>query len=215
MQKYLPWALEIAAEFQIDPIWYLSVMWTESHFKPNALSKAGARGLMQVIPDTNEFVQKQLGEKTYQRISKNGPTYVNMYIGGYYLHYLYHKFQGNYIYATVGYNMGPYWVIRRRLENGPIGVKNQYLDKVKDAYAKMAMPLKEVFAKVPEPYKTTLAFRTVYRTNPYWRYRWQEFSSLLYQPVSKRPARKFSTPYLLSSNTVAARIYFSQNLVQF
>jgi hypothetical protein len=220
MRKYINWSLEIAADFQIDPLWMLSIMWTESHFRHDALSPAGARGLMQVIPETLHFARQQIGEEKFKRIKKKGKNYVNMYLGAYYLSYLFHKFNGNYVYATVGYNMGPFWVVKRRLENGPVGVKNKYLEKVKEAYSTLAQPLHQIFAKVTEPYKMTLAYRTVYKTNPYWRHRWLEFSQLLQSVPKSGPAVKTDGPYLISkssthSNSHNFDLQLSHKLVQF
>jgi len=48
-QRYVSHAIEVANEVNLDPILLLAVMATESSFNPNAQSRAGAQGLMQVL----------------------------------------------------------------------------------------------------------------------------------------------------------------------
>jgi soluble lytic murein transglycosylase len=52
-----------AAENQLDPALVYAVIRTESSFNPEAMSSVGARGLMQLTPDTYEWVCYRLGEK--------------------------------------------------------------------------------------------------------------------------------------------------------
>lgn len=53
-----------AAANHLDPAFVYSVIKTESNFNPNALSHAGAIGLMQLTPDTFEWVQTKLKSDT-------------------------------------------------------------------------------------------------------------------------------------------------------
>jgi Transglycosylase SLT domain len=50
---------EIAAKYQLDPDFVASVIKAESNFNPHAISRKGARGLMQLMPQT----ANQLGVK--------------------------------------------------------------------------------------------------------------------------------------------------------
>lgn len=47
--QYVSHAVQVANEVNLDPILLLAVMATESSFNPNAQSRAGAQGLMQVL----------------------------------------------------------------------------------------------------------------------------------------------------------------------
>ena len=47
--RYVSHAIEVANEVNLDPVLLLAVMATESSFNPNAQSRAGAQGLMQVL----------------------------------------------------------------------------------------------------------------------------------------------------------------------
>jgi len=48
-QRYVSHAIEVANEVNLDPVLLLAIMATESSFNPNAQSRAGAQGLMQVL----------------------------------------------------------------------------------------------------------------------------------------------------------------------
>lgn len=47
--QYVKHAVEVANEVNLDPVLLLAIMATESSFNPNAQSRAGAQGLMQVL----------------------------------------------------------------------------------------------------------------------------------------------------------------------
>ena len=48
-ERYVTHAIEVANEVNLDPVLLLAIMATESSFNPNAQSRAGAQGLMQVL----------------------------------------------------------------------------------------------------------------------------------------------------------------------
>lgn len=53
-----------AKEFNLPEALIFAVIKTESSFDPNALSRANAKGLMQLTDDTNEWMALMLGEMT-------------------------------------------------------------------------------------------------------------------------------------------------------
>jgi soluble lytic murein transglycosylase len=58
----------------------------------------------------------------------------NLEVGIFYLKGLLEAFNNNHYYATVAYNMGPYWTKGQLKNNLPVGKKNNYLDKVLKNY---------------------------------------------------------------------------------
>lgn len=151
---YLRAVLKMSQKHQVDPIWILSVMWTESNFDFTAKSWAGARGLMQIMPATRKFVynvykkngNKLLVEQDSFNIDEYFPykvpknlskrhlnKLINIELGIIYLKTLLGSFK-NHKHATVAYNMGPGWTRGRLRRNLPVGQKNEYLDKVRKAY---------------------------------------------------------------------------------
>jgi len=155
VQKVIRPVLSICEKHQVDPFWVLSVLWTESHFKHESISRKGAKGLMQMMPETfeatlaemkaqgieleSEKETKELKEKYQAELKKFGPNKFraklnNLEVGIYYLKGLLAKFRGNHYYATVAYNMGPTWTSSQLKNNKPVAVKNKYLEKVLKAY---------------------------------------------------------------------------------
>jgi soluble lytic murein transglycosylase-like protein len=86
-----------AAEFGVDPALLRAVMHAESAFNPNAISNAGAQGLMQLMPATASDVG----------VSNPFDAMQNIRGGARYLSLLLHQFNGDERLATAAYNAGP------------------------------------------------------------------------------------------------------------
>lgn len=140
-KKYAPLALEFSQKYNLDPFWVLSIMWTESHFKKDAVSYVGARGLMQIMPRTAVYLTEKIKKENFgpYRISEykefDRPEY-NIEMGVYYLRYLLQRFEGDIKKATVAYNVGPTRLsqLMRRETNRPNLSRNRYYRKVRRAY---------------------------------------------------------------------------------
>ena len=144
MRPYIDTVFKYSEKNQLDPIWVLSVIWVESHFKPQALSHVGAAGLMQIMPKTGVFLNGLLKTKLPLKVS-NAISYDpvrNIELGSMYLKKLLKRFSGNYTHATVAYNMGPSYTMRRLRAAKPVGERNRYLDKVNRAYSRLSKPLR-------------------------------------------------------------------------
>ncbi len=155
VNKVIRPVLVLCEKHQLDPFWVLSVMWTESHFKHESTSKKGARGLMQLMPQTYFETLSEMKTKGVFLESDRGEDYLryhygpafyslgystlvsklrNLEVGIYYLKGLLEAFNNNHYYATVSYNMGPYWTKSQLRNNLPVGKKNNYLNKVLQNY---------------------------------------------------------------------------------
>ncbi len=77
----------------------------ESEFNPNAGSKVGARGLMQLMPGTAKIVARQYG-LPYAPGKLTDPHY-NVKLGAAHMADLVEDFGGSYVLTLVGYNAGP------------------------------------------------------------------------------------------------------------
>ena len=95
-----------AADRQIDPYLVLAVIREESRFNSQAVSRSGARGLMQIMPKTGRGIAKNLELKKY-RTSKLFSSSLNVEMGTYYLANLIKGFGGNPYLSLAGYNGGP------------------------------------------------------------------------------------------------------------
>jgi len=76
----------------------------ESTFDPDAVSVAGARGLMQIMPATGQHVAKKLGLK-HTKEKLTDPDH-NVRLGTTYLQELVERFGGSYVLAIASYNAG-------------------------------------------------------------------------------------------------------------
>jgi soluble lytic murein transglycosylase-like protein len=77
-------ALRPAGGFRIDPALVYAVARVESNFNPAAVSAAGARGLMQLMPETAAYI----GGGGYQNVLRLHDPAVNLHLGQKYLAYL-------------------------------------------------------------------------------------------------------------------------------
>lgn len=92
-------------KYELDPVFILAVMKTESSFNPIAVGTVGERGLMQIIPETAEWVAKKYQVTWKGPKSLFDPT-TNARIGIRYFHWLrthFGKMPSKYVSA---YNMG-------------------------------------------------------------------------------------------------------------
>lgn len=133
-----------AKEFDIPEQLIYAVIHTESSFNPNAVSRANAKGLMQLTDDTNEWVASMLGETT-----KSGDIFepkINIRRGSYLLSYLINEFQDLET-ALAAYNAGigrvRGWLKEpeisydgKKLSNIPITETHEYVKKVLSAKLK-------------------------------------------------------------------------------
>jgi hypothetical protein len=91
--------------YGLDPLLILAMIQIESRFDPIAVSHRGAIGLMQVMPETAEFVAEELGVPINGIESLYNP-FINVRLGIYYLSLLINRFQ-SIEEALIAYNLGP------------------------------------------------------------------------------------------------------------
>ncbi|MGY8959002.1 MAG: lytic transglycosylase domain-containing protein [Alphaproteobacteria bacterium] len=89
----------------------------ESAFDPKAVSHAGARGLMQLMPATARAVARTLKIRHSTRRLTSDPRH-NVNLGASYINGLIEDFDGSLVLALAAYNAGPHRVRRWLRENG-------------------------------------------------------------------------------------------------
>ena len=89
----------------------------ESNFDTSAISPAGARGLMQLMPRTAKDVARKLKVRYSLHRVTDSPPY-NIRLGRAYLARLLSRFDGSYVLAIAAYNAGTGAAKRWVLENG-------------------------------------------------------------------------------------------------
>src|SRR3984885_13709329 len=93
-----------AAEKHLDPALVAAVIYAETKFDART-SPAGALGLMQIEPQTAQFLAHRPGGTTFQ-ISDLARPAVNIAYGSYYLRYLLDRYHHDETLALAAYNGG-------------------------------------------------------------------------------------------------------------
>jgi soluble lytic murein transglycosylase len=89
----------------LDPYLVASLIRQESEFNPNAVSRANAVGLMQLLPKTGRAVAKEEKLKRYNATQLYTPA-VNLELGTRYFRGMVDRFGGSFEYALAAYNAG-------------------------------------------------------------------------------------------------------------
>jgi soluble lytic murein transglycosylase len=93
-----------AADKHLDPALIAGVIYAETKFDPRP-SAAGAQGLMQILPQTAEFLAHKSGATTFT-VADLGTPQVNIAYGSYYLRFLLDHYDGKTVLALAAYNGG-------------------------------------------------------------------------------------------------------------
>lgn len=96
----------ISRKPEVERAYVLAITRQESEFNPNAVSRVGARGLMQFMPATAKAEARLRGLPYQQAWLTADPGY-NMTLGGLHLDTLIKQFGGSYIMTAAAYNAGP------------------------------------------------------------------------------------------------------------
>ena len=144
-QKYSEQVQKYAAEFNVEEPLIYAVMRTESGFRPEVESHAGAMGLMQLMPSTFEWLQESLeGKIIYNADSLLDPD-INIRYGTYLLSVLLKQYDNNMPTAVAAYNAGiatvggwledsSYSSDGKTLTYIPYEETEHYVERVQDAY---------------------------------------------------------------------------------
>ena len=130
---------EKARKYDVDPALVAAVIETESRFHPQARSRVGARGLMQLMPKTGRWMGAR---------NLNDPDQ-NIDAGVKYLKYLQGRFDGNLNKAIAAYNAGE-GNVRRYNGVPPFRETRSYVKKVMTRKKKYDAPLPSAAEAAPE-----------------------------------------------------------------
>jgi len=128
--------LEESSKRKLDALLISAVIQVESGFQDSAVSPSGARGLMQIMPETGRALTRALRHEMGVRAAAFKPEwldnpFVNIRLGVYYLHDLKKQFRDLNL-ALTAYNFGPA-EIQNRLENN-LELSSEYAGNVLQAY---------------------------------------------------------------------------------
>ncbi len=140
--RYSEYVETYAAQNDIDKYLVYAVIKTESGYKPDAVSNVGARGLMQIMEDTFDWIKYRLDDETTEYSDMFEPE-DNIRYGCYLLGYLYDEF-GNIDATMAAYHAGRgnvnEWLADPRYSSDgvhldviPISDTAHYVDKINKA----------------------------------------------------------------------------------
>ncbi|MFO7819456.1 MAG: lytic transglycosylase domain-containing protein [Halanaerobacter sp.] len=137
---YKSFVFEAAVENGLDPYLLFSVMYVESKFNAQAVSNRGARGLMQIMPQTGQWIAKRLGDEDFEVDDLYEPE-VNIKYSSWYLARLKEEFNDRLPVVLAAYNGGQGNVVQwledekwdgkhENLTNIPFTETRGYVEKV-------------------------------------------------------------------------------------
>jgi len=135
---------EHALKYEIDPLLALAMIREESRFNAWNESVAGARGLMQIIFSTGEWIAQKINLEEFNDEMLFDPE-ININLGCWYIGYLKERFLNDPILIISGYNAGPgttsKWLqqydrsdLDNFIENVPYSETREHIKKVMKSY---------------------------------------------------------------------------------
>lgn len=133
-----------AAEYNIDPNLVFAIIRAESKYQTGARSSVGARGLMQIMPETASWVAEQMNMEDFTTEDLHDPE-VNIRIGCWYINNLNREFEGRLPIIAAAYNAGrgkaKEWVVsgqwdgsEKDINNIPFAETRKYVHNVLKNY---------------------------------------------------------------------------------
>ena len=152
-RKYMELVSKYAAEYNVPEDVIYATIKVESSFDPDAISRAGARGLMQMMPSTFEWLtsDEHLGEHLTPNMLFDPET--NIKYGVYYIKYLFTKFNYNWELTYAAYNGGEgnvaTWLLDKKYSDGNGGLRD-YPDDFGETenYVKKIARTREMYQKL-------------------------------------------------------------------
>ena len=160
-KAYGPEINQYAKAQKIAPSWAFAIARRESSFMQDANSPVGAKGLMQLMPNTAKNLKRGKVNTRYLYNAKN-----NIQLGTKYLKILLGQNDGNKVLATASYNAGPYrvskWVNKKQAMPADIWIETIPYKETRN-YVKSVLAYQEIYQH--QPGQTSLLFDEVVNMN--------------------------------------------------
>lgn len=96
-----------ASAYEVDPFLVAAIIRVETNFQPSMESKKGALGVMQLMPNTAQWIMEQAHLDNMSLETVKHEIDPNIQIGTWYLRQLNRQFGGNNVAVIAAYNAGP------------------------------------------------------------------------------------------------------------
>lgn len=134
-----------AVQNDLDPLLIAAIIRVESKFNQMAESSPGARGLMQIMPDTGCWIAQKNNLENFHPDDLYNPE-INIQVGCWYIANLKNSFSGNMLVVLAAYNAGrgnaQKWLAQKvwdgkeeTISQIPFGETRHFLRKIKRDYA--------------------------------------------------------------------------------
>ncbi|MCM3746965.1 lytic transglycosylase domain-containing protein [Paenibacillus pasadenensis] len=132
----------------VDPYLIAAIIRVESNFKTDKVSSKGAGGVMQLMPETADWIIEMAKfDAATTRETVVGSAELSIKAGSWYVHALHDQFKGNSVAAVAAYNAGPgkvrQWMrdkvwdgTMEHLDQVPYGETRHYVQRVDYYYKK-------------------------------------------------------------------------------
>ncbi|TCN00986.1 soluble lytic murein transglycosylase [Paenibacillus sp. BK033] len=118
-----------ASNYGVDPHLIAAIIRTETNYSTGQVSKKGALGLMQIMPDTADWIVKQADFNNVTREMLQNRPDVSIEVGAWYLQSLHKQFKQNTVAVIAAYNAGP-GNVKKWLDSGKWDGKLETTDQI-------------------------------------------------------------------------------------
>ncbi|MHA1540166.1 MAG: transglycosylase SLT domain-containing protein [Alphaproteobacteria bacterium] len=147
----------------IEPAFIHAIIHQESRFNAKAVSRAGARGLMQITPRTGRYIARRNNIRKHSTWKLTGSKTHNINVGSTYVKNLLERFHDSYILTLVAYNAGPSRAERWQRDYGALE-KESDIDELVDWIE--SIPFTETRNYVQRVLEKLLVYRTTMEDHP-------------------------------------------------
>lgn len=141
-----------ALEQDVDPYLVFAIIRAESKFQSEATSPVGAKGLMQIMPETGEWIADQMELEDFD-VDDLHDVDTNVRLGSWYLSNLSSEFEGNVSLTVASYNAGR-GTVKQWMESGQWQGDSEELENI---------PFPETRQYVKNVLKNYEAYKVIYQ----------------------------------------------------